>query len=57
MDKDELMTDMWNHWEPYNEGGNGKWRSYIISRDQADLLEASGTCVTLTNSEQGIYVS
>ena len=56
-DKDKLMNEMWNHWEPYNEGGNGKWKSYILPATARDALEADDDCVTLVMSDNGIYIT
>ena len=56
-DKEELMQEMWNKWQPYNTGGGGKWRSYIVSSNEATLLETEADCVTLVNGINGLYVA
>jgi len=56
-DKEKLMAEMWKHWEPYNEGGNGKWKSYILPTAAKDTLETEENCVTLVNSDNGLYVA
>ena len=56
-DKDELMRQMWENWKPYNQGGGGKWRSYVISGHEATLLETEADCVTIVDSPNGLYVA
>jgi hypothetical protein len=53
---EELMEEMWNKWKPYNEGIGGKWRSYVVSSNEASILETEADCVTLVKSDSGIYV-
>jgi hypothetical protein len=51
-----LLTDIWQNWKPYNRASNDKWRSYIIGNSEADLLGTDEDCVTLVNSNSGLYV-
>lgn len=50
---DELMLEMWTKWKPYNRADNDKWRSYVISQNEAALLETEADCVTIVKSDQG----
>ncbi len=56
-DKEELMNEMWNKWKPYNEGSGGKWRSYVVSSNEASILETEADCVTLVKSDNGLYLA
>lgn len=56
-DKEELMTEMWNKWKPYNQGNGGKWRSYVVSSNEASILETEADCVTLVQSDSGLYLA
>jgi hypothetical protein len=56
-EKEEFLSEMWKHWEPYNEGGNGKWKSYILSNSAKDVLETDEECVTVCKGENGLYLS
>jgi len=56
-DKEELMQEMWNKWKPYNEGNGGKWRSYVVSSNEASVLETEADCVTLVQSDSGLYLA
>ena len=56
-DKEELMQEMWNKWKPYNEGNGGKWRSYVVSSNEASILETEADCVTLVKSDSGLYLA
>ena len=56
-EKEELMQKMWEQWKPYNQAENGKWRSYVVSSNEATLLETEADCVTLVKSDNGIYVA
>lgn len=53
---DEFLKEIWDNWKPYNRAENDKWRSYVINRSEAALLESDSDCITLVNSEQGIYI-
>lgn len=52
-ERDELMLEMWSKWKPYNRADNDKWRSYVVSQNEAALLETEADCVTIVKSEQG----
>jgi hypothetical protein len=56
-ERDELLQEMWDKWKPYNEGQGGKWRSYVVSSNEASLLETEADCVTVVKSERGLYVA
>jgi hypothetical protein len=55
-EREELLTDIWNTWKPYNRAENDKWRSYIIGSMEADLLDTEEDCVTIVQGNNGIYV-
>lgn len=55
-EREVLLTDIWQNWKPYNRASNDKWRSYIIGNSEANLLETDEDCVTLVNSNSGLYV-
>jgi len=55
-ERDELLQQMWQQWKPYNKASNDKWRSYIIGKAEANLLDTDENCVTLVNSNSGLYV-
>ena len=55
-ESDELLKEIWDHWKPYNRAKNDKWRSYVVSQAEATLLDSDSDCITLANSENGIYL-
>lgn len=56
-EKEELLQQMWNEWKPYNTATTGKWRQYVVSSNEATLLETEADCVMLVKAEDGsIYV-
>jgi hypothetical protein len=55
-ERDELLKDIWENWKPYNKADNGKWRSYVVSQNEASLLETEADCVTIVQGERGLYV-
>lgn len=56
-EREELLQQMWDTWKPYNTGAGGKWRSYVVSQNEATLLETEADCVTVVKGESGLYVA
>lgn len=55
-ERETFLQEMWNHWKPYNRADNDKWRSYIVSQNEASLLDTEADCITLVKSDEGIYI-
>jgi hypothetical protein len=55
-ERDELLNDMWKNWKPYNKADNDKWRSYVVSQNEASLLETEADCITIVQGADGLYV-
>ncbi len=55
-ERDALLQEMWEHWKPYNQATNGRWRSYIVSQNEAALLETEADCVTICQGNDCLYV-
>lgn len=55
-ERDEFLKEIWEHWKPYNRADNDKWRSYVVSQNEAALLESESDCITLVKNDNGIYV-
>ena len=56
-ERDEILKDMWENWHPYNVAENGHWRSYIVSQNEASLLETEADCITIVNGVNGLYIN
>ena len=54
-DKEILLKEMWHKWKPYNQGDGNRWRSYIVSQNEAALLETEADCVTIVQGPDGLY--
>lgn len=56
-EQEQLLEEMWTKWKPYNRAEDDRWRSYIVSSNEATLLETEADCVTICKSAEGtIYL-